>query len=126
LGGRERIASSIALTSNMTERLDVPPVCRTLASGATRRLAEKCPADSSPAKADREDVRVDCQVSQHPTDSSMWLPGTAAATASRTFDVPARMRGQLVVERTTTARRRPLRFCWYLRFLSVVSKTSNP
>ncbi len=46
-------------------------------------------------------------------------------TAATTSAAAAWMRGQLVVLRTTTAMLREARFCWYLRFASVVTSTSR-
>jgi len=47
---------------------------------------------------------------------------TARTVASRACWI----RGQLVVLRTTMEMTRSTKFCWYLRFLSVVTKTSKP
>lgn len=58
--------------------------------------------------------------------TSEYDPLSAAPMAAATSAYAALMRGQLVVLRTSMAITLDTRFCWYLRFISVVTSTSKP
>jgi hypothetical protein len=58
--------------------------------------------------------------------TSQKLPGVAAFTASTTRPRCRCTAGRSGLPSTTTAIRRPTRFCWYRIFLSVVKSTSKP
>jgi hypothetical protein len=58
--------------------------------------------------------------------TSRYIPGPARSIAATTMSAAASTRGQLVVLRTTIAMPLEARFCWYLRFVSVVTSVWKP